>query len=144
MKHLKPHGPRGVMLLGFALLALTFGYAYITAKSPGTLAWLDDRVPLEYLGWLWVGTGIWLAISAFRIGQSKALVLFSGMCAGAGTAYAISCIIALQHGQPAVGYTLVAVFYALSIACGAAVRMVNPAASHLEIVVKPGHREDGT
>lgn len=138
MPNLKPHGPRGVMLLGFAAVSLTMGAAYAQATSSRSLKWLDDVVPISILGWLWIIVGAWLLIAAFRIRQSWALAGFSGLCFLWGSAYAIASIINLANHQPATGYTLVVVFYGLAIACGAAVRMVNPAQSHIEVVVKPG------
>lgn len=138
MNYLKPHGPRGVMLLGFAAVSLTMGAAYAQAPSSRSLKWLDDVIPISILGWLWVLGGVWLLLAAFRIRQSWALAGFAGLCFLWGSAYGISCIINLANGQPPSGYTLVVVFYGLATACGAAVRMVNPAQSHIEVVVKPG------
>ena len=144
MKHcLKPHGPRGVMLLGFAAVSLTLGFAYTRPGAGRGLAWLDQVIPVSILGWLWAATGFWLLISGFRIRQSRALAAFSGLCFLWGTAYLIASIINVTHGHPPIGYTLIPVFYGLTIACAAAVRMVNPAPQHVEVVVKPGPKNGG-
>ncbi|MBM6622680.1 hypothetical protein JTF08_13775 [Micrococcaceae bacterium RIT802] len=141
LRSLKPHGPRGVMLLGFALLALTMGYAYAGRPDRGgTLAWLDHVIPIPVFGYLWILVGGWLTLSAFRVNQSRALGAFSGMCFLWAMAYAISGVINLANGEPPRGFTLIPAFLALTIACAAATRMVNPASSHVEVVVKPGPR----
>lgn len=141
MHRLKPHGPRGVMLLGFAAVSLTLGYAYAAQPRSGrTLAWLDAVVPLNILGWAWLLVGAWLVISAFRIKQSRALSAFSGLCFLWGTAYAIALIINITSGNPPSGFTIIPIFYGFTVVCAAAVRMVNPAQSHAEVVMKPGGR----
>lgn len=142
MKTLKPHGPRGVMLLGFAGVALTLGWTYITEPAGRTLGWLDDVIPLDVFGAAWILSGLWLVAGAFSIRQSRPLAAFSGMSILWGTAYLWAVIINLANGEPPVGYSLTVIFYCLAIACGAAVRMSNPAPSHLEVVRKPGPLPD--
>lgn len=139
MKRLKTHGPRGTMLLGFSIISLTFGYAYISEDvSPGSLRWLAEVIPLSVFGWLWLAIGVWLAAGAFSVRQSKALGAYAAICFMWGSAYLVAVVNSLTHGNGPGAYYMVPIFYGLTIACGAAVRMVNPAQSHVAAVLKPG------
>lgn len=133
-----PHGPRGVMLLGFSGVALTLGLTYIIEPAGRILGWLDDVIPLDTFGTLWVLTGLWLLFAAFSVRQSRALAAMAGMSTLWGTAYLWATIINLANGEPPAGYSLTVIFYCLALACGAAVRMANPAPTHLEVIRKPG------
>jgi hypothetical protein len=143
MKILKPHGPRGVMLLGFVVISTTICYAYLQPGAGRGLTWFTAYIPISWLAILSGVVGVWLLVSAFRIKQSRALSAFSGLCFLWGTLYAVPAVIAGLNGTPPTGISLVGLYYGLTITCGAAVRMINPARSHMEVIEKPGPRRSG-
>ena len=136
----KPYGPRGSMLLGFVVISLAIFYAYSRPGAGRGLGWFTNYIPIIWLAWISGAVGLWLLIAAFRIKQSRALSTFSGLCFLWGTLYAVPAITQGIQGTPPAGVSLVGLFYGLTITCGAAVRMINPAKSHMEVVEKPGPR----
>ena len=143
MKILPPHGPRGMFMLGFGITSATLGTSILISGSRSrSLAWLTEFLPYQVFGILWLIVGVWLVGSAFSIKQSKAISALAGMCFMWGTAYLIADAINLFRGGMTGVYITAFLFYGISLACGAAVRMVNPASSHLEVVKKAGPPPD--
>lgn len=125
MKRFRPRGPRGAMLLGFAAVSLSLGTAYITEERDA-LDWLNETISTVFLGWAWVLLGGWLAVAAFRKRQAIALGAFSGLCFLWGTMYLIAMVHDAAQEMDSTTYPIAFIFYGMTIACGAAVRMGNP------------------
>lgn len=131
------------MLLGFSMISFTMGYSYLfNGNKPTSLGWISDLIPLPIFGFLWVGIGVWLAISAFSVNQGPALGAFSGISAAWGIAYLIASIINLLHSNIQGAYILVPIFWGMSIACASSLKMVNPARSHVVVIMKTGEGDN--
>lgn len=139
MSRLTPHGPRGIMLAGFGVVALTFGDAYLLNPGSATsLAWITDKIPIQIFGMVWLLIGAWLVLAAFNVRQALPLAAHAGVCTLWAIFYGISSVIAFTSGKGLGPYLLVPLFAGLALASFAAVRMNNPAPSHPEVVIKPG------
>lgn len=81
MKVLKPYGPRGVAMLFLAALALTRAFAYLQPSSPAfTPSILTEWIiPIWVWGILWLGTAIYVGITACRMEQALALASIQAM-----------------------------------------------------------------
>lgn len=135
----KPHGPRGTLMLGFGLVGTTLGYSYIAQDAQAaSLVWLTDLIPLPVFGVVWIMVGVLLILCSFGVRQARALGAFAGICFFWGCAYLIAFIINVTHDNVQGVYIMVPIFWGLALACGSAVRMVNPAKTHLAVVFKPG------
>lgn len=81
---LRVNGARGVTLLGFGLVALTFGLAFnspvaVIPPPPAGLVGLDALVPLAWWGLVWYLAAGFLIVGAFRQNQARSMMLFAGM-----------------------------------------------------------------
>lgn len=136
----KLYGPRGLVLLGFGVVSgmLGAGYASGLFGNGPSLAWLNSVVPLVFLGWVWLGVGVWQIVAAFQIDQSKPLGAFSAMCFLWGVGYAVDAGYQIARGSPPVVLFMVVIFWALTLACIGIGRMFNPGEVHLRRILKPG------
>lgn len=140
------YGPRGMILIALAVVCACFGLAYVgplarDTPSP-TIEPLISVLAMEYWGVLWWVTAFYLAMSAFRIDQSRAL----GLVIGLFTAWGISAFMAsLQNalaGQPNRMWLSGVIFLAMAALTLGVARMLNLGHNHREIVVTPGPEPD--
>lgn len=131
------NGAKGMALLAFAVVAASFGVAFLSPWAlipppPAGLAWLDRFIPLQWWGGAWWAAAGVLLWGAFRQDQSRAMVLFSPLLFIWGISYAGSASMQADS-RLQVAFTLQAVvFFALFSACLAVARLVNAPPVDLE------------
>ncbi|ALY09426.1 minor tail protein [Arthrobacter phage Nubia] len=128
---IKINGARGATLLGFGGMSVLFGLAYlptpisIIPPIPLGLELLDQLVPLNFWGGMWMIVGIYLLVYAFRQDQSRALALFAGLCAVWGISYSIAFGVAIyEHGHSKL-WLAAGLYWSFLVACIGVSRLVN-------------------
>lgn len=140
MSKLRVNGAKGVALIGFALVAMAFGVAFLSPWAlipppPPGLVFLDKLVPLQWWGGAWWVSAAVLLWGAFRQDQTRAMILFAPLLFIWGTSYAFT-IPTLSEPRLQVAFTLqTVIFFALFIACLAVARLVNAPPLDLEALV---------
>jgi hypothetical protein len=81
MHRFKPYGPRGVIMLALAVVALGRALAYLPSDHPTfTPALLQDwPIPISLWGLTWGVVGVLLVVQAFRRDHALALAVMASM-----------------------------------------------------------------
>lgn len=128
-RRFRPNGAKGFALLGFAVVAMAFGVAFLSPWAlipppPLGLAYLDRLIPLQVWGGVWWASAVLLLVGAYREDQSKAMVLFAPMLFIFAASYGMT--IGSTEGKMQVAFILqTAIFFGLFVACLAVSRLVN-------------------
>lgn len=137
------YGPRGMIMLGLALLSAGFGLAYVgiftIPPMPG-LALVQIIMPMPLWGVAWFLSAFTLVGAAFKVDQSKALGGVTGLLAVWTLSY-VSYFVQtpeLPNGSPNLSWLTALVFFAMVVLLMGVARMLNHAPSHAAIVEKPG------
>lgn len=123
------YGPRGMVLLGFAMLAAILGLSYVgpaasTMTSPAT-AFVSSIMPLSLWGVVWFVASFSLLVAAFKRDQSKALGGVVGLLFLWFVSYLVGCITELaKFGQSRL-WLGCAIFAAFVILGMGVARMLN-------------------
>ena len=78
----KVYGPRGMVMLGKAVMCSCFGFAYLGlagSRPQPALEMVTRIMPLELWAVVWFLVSFMLAASAFRVDQSRALGAVAAM-----------------------------------------------------------------
>lgn len=124
------NGARGAALLGFSIVSLVFGLAFLGPLSivpppPAGLVLLDSLVPLQWWGGGWYLAGIALLVGAFKQNQSFAMQPFVGLLAVWGISYGWSAMTAPTLRFAVVFSFTAAIYLGMLIACLGVARLVN-------------------
>lgn len=139
----KVYGPRGMVMLGKAMMCVCFGISYLgilgNKPQPG-LVMVTNWMPLEAWAVVWFVVAFMLASSAFKVDQSRAL----GAVAALLSLWAM-CFIdffrrvpVLPDGTPNTAFVSAALLASMALSAAGCARLLNHAPSHSEVVQKPG------
>ncbi|MET4618707.1 4-hydroxybenzoate polyprenyltransferase [Arthrobacter sp. 2762] len=139
----KVYGPRGMVMLGKALMCACFGFSYlgVLPERPQPALEMVTRIfPLEVWAVVWFLVAFMLVASAFKVDQSRAL----GAVAGLLSLWALSFAEyffrtpVLPNGTWNTAFVSAALLASMALSAAGCARMMNHAPSHPEIVQKPG------
>lgn len=139
----KVYGPRGMVMLGQAVMCACFGMAYLgvvgTRPQPA-LDMVTRFMPLQGWSVVWFIVAFMLISSAFRVDQSRAL----GSVAALLSLWSLSFLEyflrqpQLPDGTANPGFLSAALLASMALSATGCARMMNHAPSHAEVVQKPG------
>jgi len=139
----KVYGPRGMIMLGKAMLCICFGVAYIgifqQPKSPG-LEMVREIMPLQLWAVAWFLCAFTLITSAFKVDQAKALGGVAGMLSLWSLSYLVYFfrVPVLPDGGPNLSFLFAALLASMALSTVGAARMLNHGETHIEVIEKPG------
>lgn len=163
VRALRVNGARGIVLLGFAGLALLHGVAFgagpllggfaIWPPPPYGLRVLDMVGGLHAWGAIWLLAGLWLLVGAFRQDQRRPLAAFSALTSIWGGAYLYSFLRVLADGYASGLWLSAGLYLTLLVTCIGTGRMLNAPPLHIDAITTQlkavterqirRHREDG-
>lgn len=140
----KVYGPRGMIMLGKAILCACFGVSYLGVLGPPRpqpgLELVTRWFPLEMWAVVWFIVAFMLAASAFKVDQSRAL----GAVAGLLTLWSL-CFLdyflrvpVLPDGTASTAFVSSALLASMALSATGLARLLNHAPSHAEVIQKPG------
>lgn len=143
----KVYGPRGMVMLGKALMCACFGVSYLGilgSKPQPALEMVTKLMPLQMWAVVWFIVAFMLAASAFRVDQSRAL----GSVAAMLSLWSL-CFIdyflrvpVLPDGTASTAFLSAALLASMALSAAGLARLLNHAPSHPEVVLKPGDPND--
>lgn len=146
----RPHGSRGVIMLGFAMVAFGFGtgYTWPGVLPPETFNALGTKLvqfilPLQIWGVAWYIAGVSLLTNAFRVEQGRAMGLITGLFTAWSLSHLNGFVLACINGTPNTGWLASLIYAGLVVACLGISRLPNPATTHKVIVDAPGEPTTG-
>jgi len=143
----KVYGPRGMVMLGKAVMCSCFGFAYLGlagSRPQPALEMVTRIMPLELWAVVWFLVSFMLAASAFRVDQSRALGAVAAML----SLWSLSFleyflrIPVLPNGSGNPGFLSAALLASMALSAAGCARMMNHAPSHPEVVQKPGESNE--
>ena len=141
----KVHGYRGLIMLGFAFVCLGFGTAYAwpgVLNQPvfqgSTTALAALMLPMPIWGTIWYLAGVSLITNAFRVEQSKAMGIVTGLFSIWSLSALNGFIVSVVEGNPNGGWLTSIMYTGIVVVCLGVSRMPNPAKVHKAIVDRPG------
>lgn len=141
----KVYGPRGMVMLGKALMCSCFGVTYLGVLPPKPQPGLEmvaRIMPLELWAVVWFIVAFMLASSAFRVDQSRALGSVAAMLSLWSLSFLDWFIRApvLPGGAPNTAFLSAALLASMALSAAGLARLLNHAPSHPEVVQKPGEQ----
>lgn len=144
----KVYGPRGMVMLGKALMCFCFGISYLGVlgtKPQPALEMVTRIMPLQMWAVVWFIVAFMLAASSFKVDQSRALGAVAGML----TLWSL-CFLefffrmpVMPDGSASTAYVSSALLASMALSAAGLARLLNHAPSHPEVVQKPGeHTHD--
>lgn len=139
----KVYGPRGMVMLGKALMCACFGFLYLGvlgSRPQPALEMVTRIMPLELWAVVWFLVSFMLAASAFRVDQSRALGAVAGML----SLWSLSFLEyffrlpTLPDGTANPAFLSAALLASMALSAAGCARMMNHAPSHPEVIQKPG------
>lgn len=139
----KVYGPRGMIMLGKAIMSACFGFAYlgvVSTKPQPALDLVTRLMPLEMWSVVWFLVSFMLVSSAFKVDQSKALGAVAGMLSLWSLCFLeyFFRVPVLPDGTANPGFLSFALLASMALSAAGCARMMNHAPSHTEIIQKPG------
>lgn len=144
VRALRVNGARGIVLLGFAGLALLHGVAFgagpllggfsIWPPPPYGLQALDILGGLHAWGAVWFLAGLWLLVGAFRQDQRRPLAAFSALTTVWGGAYLYSFLRLLVDGIENPLWLSSGLYLTLLVTCIGTGRMLNAPPLHIDAI----------
>lgn len=139
----KVYGPRGMVMLGKALMCFCFGISYLGvlgSRPQPALEMVTKLMPLPMWAVVWFIVSFMLAASAFKVDQSRAL----GSVAAMLSLWAL-CFLEyffrvpiLPDGNASTAFVSAALLASMALSAAGLARLLNHAPSHPEVVQKPG------
>lgn len=139
----KVYGPRGMVMIGKAIMCACFGVSYlgvIGTRPQPALEMVTRIMPLQMWAVVWFIVAFMLASSAFRVDQSRALGAVAGML----TLWSL-CFLefffrmpVMPDGTASTAYVSSALLASMALSAAGLARLLNHAPSHPEVVQKPG------
>jgi hypothetical protein len=144
----KVNGARGVVLLGFGLVALVFGLAFnspvaVIPPPPAGLRGLNELIPLQVWGILWYLASVFLFVGAFRQNQAKAMMLFAGLLFVWASAYAGATFTASDPRLVSLFAMQTVIFGGLLTSCMGVARLLNAPPINVPVLRKRVQAEEG-
>ena len=139
----KVYGPRGMVMLGKAIMCACFGVSYLgilpTRPQP-SLELVTRIMPLELWAVVWFLVAFMLVASAFKVDQSRALGAVAGMLSLWSMSFLeyFLRVPVLPSGLQNPSFLSAALLASMALSAAGCARMMNHAPSHPEIVQKPG------
>lgn len=139
----KVYGPRGMVMLGKALMCACFGISYLGILEPRPqpgLEMVTRLFPLELWAVAWFLVSFMLVASAFRVDQSRALGSVAAMLSLWSLSYAEWFFRQpiLPDGKDNMAFLSAALLASMALSAAGCARMMNHAPSHPEVIQKPG------
>lgn len=143
----KVYGPRGMVMLGKAIMCACFGVSYLGVLGPKPQPALELVVrimPLPLWSVVWFIVAFMLAASAFRVDQSRALGAVAGMLSLWSLCFLdyFFRVPVLPDGTASTAFVSFALLGSMALSAAGLARLLNHAPSHPEIVQKPGVSDD--
>lgn len=137
------YGPRGMIMLGKAMVCLCFGCIYVGNAGNGDSSgvWMVTRImPIQFWGVAWFLVAFMLISSAFKVDHSRALGALTAMFSLWGLSHLefYLRLPVLANGSPNRAYIFSVIMFGLAISAAGVARMLNQGRTHTELVEKPG------
>jgi hypothetical protein len=142
------YGPRGMIMLGKAMVCACFGLAYIGVlnhvPSPG-LQMVSRIMPLSLWAVAWFIAAFMLVSAAFRVDHSRALGVLTTMLSLWSLSYFDYFLRepVLPNGRDNLAFLFAVILAGMAISAIGIARMLNHGKSHLEVVELPGETAGG-
>lgn len=139
----KVYGPRGMVMLGKALMCACFGVSYLGilgTKPQPALEMVTRMMPLQMWAVVWFIVAFMLAASAFRVDQSRALGSVAAMLSLWSLCFLdyFFRVPVLPDGTASTAFLSAALLASMALSAAGLARLLNHAPSHPEVVQKPG------
>ena len=139
----KVYGPRGMVMLGKALMCACFGVSYLGIlgdKPQPSLEMVTRLMPLQMWAVVWFIVAFMLASSAFRVDQSRALGAVAAMLSLWSLCFLdyFFRVPVLPNGTASTAFLSAALLASMALSAAGLARLLNHAPSHPEVVQKPG------
>ena len=139
----KVYGPRGMVMLGKALMCFCFGLSYLGvlgSRPQPALEMVTRIMPLQMWAVAWFIVSFMLAASAFRVDQSRALGSVAAMLSLWSLCFLdyFFRVPVLPDGTASTAFLSSALLASMALSAAGLARLLNHAPSHPEIVQKPG------
>jgi hypothetical protein len=143
----KVYGPRGMVMLGQALMCACFGTSYLGIlghKPQPALEMVTKLFPLQVWAVIWFIVAFMLVASAFKVDQSRALGVVAAMLSLWSLCFLeyFLRVPILPDGTRSTAFVSTALLAALALSAAGSARMMNHAPSHPETVLKPGEQNE--
>ena len=143
----KVYGPRGMVMLGKALMSACFGVSYLgvvgTRPQPA-LEMVTRIMPLQMWAVVWFIVAFMLAASAFRVDQSRALGSVAAMLSLWWLCFLdyFFRVPVMPDGSASTAFLSSALLASMALSAAGLARLLNHAPSHPEVVQKPGEANE--
>lgn len=143
----KVYGPRGMVMLGKALMCFCFGISYLGvlgSKPQPALEMVTRMMPLQMWAVVWFVVSFMLASSAFRVDQSRALGAVAAMLSLWSLCFLdyFFRVPVLPDGTASTAFVSSALLASMALSAAGLARLLNHAPSHPEVVQKPGEANE--